>query len=443
MENYPLITIVTPSYNQGKYIAETIESVIAQNYPNLEHIVIDGGSSDDTLKILKKYPHLILVSERDKGQADAINKGLNMANGTIFGFLNSDDTLLPGALHTVAKEIDLARGRYIVTGGCRFIDADGNYPGIKHPSYFESHKRVLEIWKGHGLPQPSTFWAREVWERCGPIDIEAYHPDYDLFCRFSKKYTFHIIEPTLATYRLHNESKTMRLSEAERLADSIATSRKHWGSPFSLMYWQLTLSLAWYRLDRTRRGRNLLHSAREFWRQGRYFWAFPPAIFAILLAPDVVFLLSIYSMLRKNRSRIGNFIRRLMNYMNRGQTPRESLAYMDCTEPWEDGWVGPLFTKRLEFTGTEREIHISGSVALGYLNAEQSFDISFDGQYLTTVRITQDGDFELKIDLPSSITSGSHNIHIKAGKWYVSHVLNRQGDYRPLAWRMRDLHIEG
>jgi glycosyltransferase involved in cell wall biosynthesis len=438
MENYPLITIVTPSYNQGKYIAETIESIMAQNYPNLEHIVMDGGSTDDTLKILKKYPHLIVVSERDKGQADAINKGLNMAKGAILGFLNSDDTFLPGALHIVAKEIDPARGRFIVTGGCRFVDADGNYTGIKHPSYFESHKRMLQIWKGHGLPQPSTFWAREVWEKCGPIDIEAYHPDYDLFCRFSKKYAFHIIEPPLATYRLHDESKTMHLSEAERLADSIATSRKHWGSPFSLIYWQLTLSLIWYRLDRTRRGRNLLYTAREYWRQSRYFRSVFPALTAALMAPDVVFLLSMYSLLRNNRGRIGNIIRQ---WMSRGEVPPASLAFMERTEAWEDGWVGPLYEKGLDFTGVEKEICLAGFVPLRLLNSEQSLNIALDEQTLKNVTIKQDGDFSVVISLPALITPGRHNIHIKADKWFIPHVLNRQGDYRPLAWRLQEFQI--
>ena len=102
MNKWPRITIVTPSCNQGRFIKETIESVRLQNYPNLEHVVIDGGSKDDTLQILCEYNHLKVISEPDSGQGNAINKGFGIATGDIYGFLNSDDTLLPEALTRVA-----------------------------------------------------------------------------------------------------------------------------------------------------------------------------------------------------------------------------------------------------------------------------------------------------------------------------------------------------
>ena len=125
MEHWPRISIVTPSFNQGHYIAATIESVLAQQYPDFEHIIIDGGSSDITLDVLQRYPHLHVISEPDRGHAHALNKGFRLATGEHPGFLNSDDTLLPHALHRVAKEIDPQRGRHIVMGRCRFIDAQG------------------------------------------------------------------------------------------------------------------------------------------------------------------------------------------------------------------------------------------------------------------------------------------------------------------------------
>ena len=124
MASLPRITIVTPSYNQAKYISETIESVIAQAYPNLEHIVIDGGSTDGTLEILNRYPDLIVISESDKGQADAINKGFKLATGEILGYLCSDDTLLLGTLDRIVLEIDPDRGRHIVMGRCSYRDAN-------------------------------------------------------------------------------------------------------------------------------------------------------------------------------------------------------------------------------------------------------------------------------------------------------------------------------
>ena len=208
MQSFPRISIITPSFNQGKFIAATIESVLAQNYPNLEHIIVDGGSTDKTLEMLGNYPHLKVISEPDRGQADAINKGFRHATGEIWAFLNSDDTYLPGTLHRVAQEIDPHKGCHIIMGRCKFISAEGSEIGIEHPSAFENHERVLKIWRGYSLPQPAIFWTPEVWNTCGGMDEQLHFAlDYDLFCRFSQKYHFRTIDQVLATYRLHDESR--------------------------------------------------------------------------------------------------------------------------------------------------------------------------------------------------------------------------------------------
>src|SRR5206468_5733093 len=102
----PRISVVTSSYNQGRFLGRTIDSVLAQDYPNLEHIVVDGMSADETPAVLARYPHLRVLREKDRGQADAINKGFRLATGDVYCFLNSDDTFLPGALHRVAREVD-------------------------------------------------------------------------------------------------------------------------------------------------------------------------------------------------------------------------------------------------------------------------------------------------------------------------------------------------
>src|SRR5262249_49631443 len=129
----PRIAVVTPSYNQGRFIGRTIDSVLAQDYPNLEHIVVDGMSSDDTPQILSRYPHLPVIREPDSGQADAVNKGFRAATGDIFCFLNSDDVFYPGALHRVAAALDPVRGRHVVMGRCLFIDEEDRSTGLEHP----------------------------------------------------------------------------------------------------------------------------------------------------------------------------------------------------------------------------------------------------------------------------------------------------------------------
>ena len=112
---------------------------------------------DETPTVLERYPHLRVIRERDQGQADAINKGFRLATGDYLGFLNSDDTLAPGALHQIAREIDPGRGRHVILGRCLFIDEDDHPTGLEHPSLFAGHRRVLQIWQGHTIPQPATF----------------------------------------------------------------------------------------------------------------------------------------------------------------------------------------------------------------------------------------------------------------------------------------------
>ena len=171
MATLPRVSVVTCSYNQGRFLGRTVESVRAQGYPDVEHIVVDGMSTDETPRVLAGYRHLRVIREPDRGQADAINKGFRAATGDILCFLNSDDTLEPGALARVARELDPARDRQVVVGRCRYIDEQDQPTGVEHPCVYVGHRRLLEIWKGHAIPQPATFWTRAVWERCGPLDV--------------------------------------------------------------------------------------------------------------------------------------------------------------------------------------------------------------------------------------------------------------------------------
>jgi len=243
----PRISIITPSFNQGRFIEATIMSVLQQGYPNLEHIIVDGGSSDGTLAILARYPHLTVISEPDRGQAEAVNKGLRRARGDIIGWLNSDDTYYPGALAGAAATIDPAKGIFIAMGRCAYIDEDGEPTGAEHPSAFSSHQRVVAIWKGYTIPNPAVFFHRNVYEECGGLDESLYFAlDYDLFCRYTSRFAITVVDRIWATYRLHQSAKTSEQNQGELLEKSLQVSRRYWGHPGSRQWWRYQRSFWWY-----------------------------------------------------------------------------------------------------------------------------------------------------------------------------------------------------
>ncbi len=206
------ISIITPSFNQGQFIEQTIQSVLSQNYPNLEYIVMDGGSTDNTLDILKKYEDkLKWFSEKDKGQSDAINKGLKMAYGDIVAWLNSDDYYLPGTLAKVATFFDKNSQAKWVSGDYQIVDEKGK----DIHSFVIGYKRLLRLFNSYStlsfanyIIQPSTFWRRELISEIGYLNEEyRYCMDYDLWLRFMKNYPLHIIPSPLSAFRVHSTSK--------------------------------------------------------------------------------------------------------------------------------------------------------------------------------------------------------------------------------------------
>jgi glycosyltransferase involved in cell wall biosynthesis len=294
----PTFSIITPSFNQGLFIEATIKSVLAQNYTAFEHIIVDGGSTDDTPDILSRYPHLKIIREPDRGQADAVNKGLRAARGDIIGWLNSDDTYYLGVFEAVAGTIDPANGVYIVMGHCAYIDEDGTATGREHPSAFTGHRRVVEIWKGYTIPQPAVFFHRKVYEQCGGLDESLYFAlDYDLFLRYTRRFAIHPVDQLWATYRLHMSSKTTEISQAELLEKSLVVSRRYWGASSTLSYWRYLASywmhggrlgvLSLRRVNRAERAYQERRLAGFFGNLLLSFLWFPPTASRLLILPGI------------------------------------------------------------------------------------------------------------------------------------------------------------
>lgn len=211
MSKLPKISIITPSYNQADYLEDTIQSVIGQNYPNLEHILIDGGSDDGSLDIIKKYDKHFAhwQSQKDDGQSDAINQGFRKATGDIVAWLNSDDQYLPNTLHYIAQQF-MQNGNLqhkVVFGNCIKLNTDTlRIRGTNVGWQFKTFDIELTDY----IVQPSSFWTREVWQQVGELDEDLdFGMDWDWYIR-AKRLNIPY-EPTdrfLSVNRFHAEKKT-------------------------------------------------------------------------------------------------------------------------------------------------------------------------------------------------------------------------------------------
>jgi glycosyltransferase involved in cell wall biosynthesis len=438
----PRISVVTSSYNQGEFIESTIRSVIAQDYPDVEHIVVDGMSTDATVEVLARYPHLRVIREPDRGQADAINKGFRVATGDILCFLNSDDTFEPRALQRVVQEIDPSRGRHVVMGRCRFIDSAGRFIGIEHPSAFVSHRRVLEIWRGHYLPQPAIFWSREVWERCGPLSEAAYWLDYDLFCRFSRNYRFHPIDQVLANYRLHDESKTSSASEAERLEAAIEISRGHWPALALRDRAMLALSYAQYRLNRRQRAKAFLVKGRDSWRHSSYLRALPSAAIGAMLGPDLVMDVVVMPVLKPRIWKLLARGRTLPRLWKRTASPSpQTQAWRDFVRLHADGWAGPTLQQRIDVAPQHTTLHLVGTMPIGRLRRPLELELVIGNRSLGRRVAGNAQHFEVCWQL-HNVAAGPQEARITASEYTVPHELVGNQDFRPLSFKLEELRLE-
>lgn len=217
-------SIITPSLNQGAFIEQTIQSVLEQNYVPVEHIIIDGASSDSTVDILKKYPHLIWISEKDSGQSEAINKGFKLATGDILAWLNADDFYEKNIFPIVARYFEEHPDCFILYGDMVFVDVSGK-PLFSLGGPTISRDQLLinpDI-----VRQPSFFWRREVLENCGFLD-ENLHlvMDYDYFLRISMKYDIHYLPYNISYFRYYSTTKTYSLRKRQ-VYEIYKVFRKH------------------------------------------------------------------------------------------------------------------------------------------------------------------------------------------------------------------------
>jgi glycosyltransferase involved in cell wall biosynthesis len=233
--NLPLVSIVTPSFNQARYLEETILSVLDQDYPRTELIVMDGGSSDGSLAVIEKYAARLAhwVSEADLGQTDAINKGFSLARGEIYAWLNSDDTYRPGAVGEAVEALRQRPDVGMVYGQAYYVDEAGRamarYPA--GPTDHRGLRRGVTT-----IPQQTTFFRSRLWKMVGPLDPSFYYAmDYDLWVRLSAVSPIAYVRRPWANFRIHDASNTRR--EAFRCwPEMMRVHFREGGSRFSILY---------------------------------------------------------------------------------------------------------------------------------------------------------------------------------------------------------------
>jgi glycosyltransferase involved in cell wall biosynthesis len=231
----PFVSIITPSFNQAHFLEETIQSVLSQDYPNLEYLIVDGGSTDGSLEIIRKYQHRLAwwVSEKDQGQTDAINKGFSNAKGEILAWLNSDDTYLPGAVSEAAAFLQDHPEAGMVYGDANLIDAQGEILGhfpAKQTDYQRLRRGFVHI------PQQASFFRADLWQKVGPLDPTFYFAmDYDLWVRLSRLAPLCYYPRLWANFRLHSSGKSV-VSDDRCWPEMLRVHYREGGSAFSVIY---------------------------------------------------------------------------------------------------------------------------------------------------------------------------------------------------------------
>jgi glycosyltransferase involved in cell wall biosynthesis len=237
MHTLPLVSIITPSYNHAEFLDETIRSVLAQDYANIEYIVVDGGSTDGSVETIKRYQDRIAkwVSEPDAGQSDAINKGFRMATGEIVAWLNSDDLYFPDAVSTAVRRFQQDPLLGLFYSDCVFVDRDGQF--LRYFTEVEPYSEFRLRNCSDFVMQPSTFFRRETLFEIGLLDTSLHYcMDWDLWCRFAKnKCRIHYEPKLVAASHIYGATKTqsggrVRLNEVQRVM------RRHRTSPWPHAY---------------------------------------------------------------------------------------------------------------------------------------------------------------------------------------------------------------
>ncbi|MGA3238706.1 MAG: glycosyltransferase family 2 protein [Bryobacteraceae bacterium] len=386
----PLVTVVTPSYNQGNFIRATIESVLSQAYPSVEYIIMDGGSTDETASVVKDYAsRLTFISEKDRGQSHAINKGFRMARGSILAWLNSDDVYLPGAIRNGVEGFSRDPAPGAVYGEGYLIDREGKIT-CRFP-----HTIPVNLWRlthvSDYILQQSVYFRKDVLDEVGYLDEDLHYAmDWEILIRIGKKHPLGYIPEYMGCLREYAEAKSSS-GGARRVREIRDMLRRHtdrYLPPGYIVYGLDTHHEIW--CERIRRT----------------------------------------AMLRPIAGKLQSLVK-----LAAGLT----ICYMDRYSQglYTDGWAGPVLRYMLH-PGSGPLI-VEGTVpAWGKAFRGQKLSIVANGRTLGRFPLAA-GDFSIQVELPPDLAGQLLRLRIKASRWIIPSGFTLQGDHRRLAYLVKGI----
>lgn len=396
---HPKITVVTPSYNQGEFIRDTIESVLNQTYDNIEYIVMDGGSTDQTVDILRSYgDRIIWRSEKDGGQADAVNKGIRIAEGEIIGWLNSDDTYYPDTIEKAVKALQEHPDVDMIYGEGCYVDREGNETELYATRLFDHESLAKEC----VICQPAAFFTKEIVEKVGLLraDLQLCM-DYELWMRISQQGKIMYVPYVLATSRMYEDNKTLsRRNEVYR--EVCREVKRHYGY--------------------------VPHT-----------WVYGYALYLKQMNPCRKLKLC-YAMLfiKYNFSSPKYVLNCIKKYIRKHLSQRTQQEKASADSIWyEDKWIGRKYRTVLR-SSNGNTLVVKGENMWNYPSPLE-LTVKVNGKKARRIKLTEIGTFEERIGLPAGT---GWDVELEANQTFVPSKCSRSKDTRELSVRIQVLTIE-
>lgn len=404
----PLVSIITPSYNQGMFIKATIDSVLNQDYPNIEYLVMDGGSTDNTVEILKSYGDKIQwVSEKDAGQADAVNKGIRRAKGQIIGWLNSDDTYLEGAVTKMVTYMKTHPDADMVYGEGYYTDKDGNIKDRYLTEKFDI-QRLAEMCI---ICQPTAFFLKDIVEKVGMLDVEhQLSMDYELWLRIAKAGKISYIPEYIATSRMYEENKTLSRRK-EVYEETCRAVKKH--------YKYVPISWVDGYADYLAGGNR---DVKYYWNDFRLFVKFN------YTNPKYCW----NGLKTLIRGRFGGLLRL-------GGIARQKQAY---TEQYPDLWLAKEYIRKVTLDGECNVVKLAGTHNWP-LKKQLVINVFLDDEKIDRLTVDEIGTFTKEINIPNRYqNTGDHILKLAMNATFCPARIAKSQDQRELSFILNNMALE-